>query len=72
MRKVYIFAFVLGLYYIDPNQGSSRDAIQVYCNIKAKQTCILPKPEKVTYHVTSKVSFFDEHTISLMCSFLLL
>ena len=36
-----------GLYWIDPNQGSPVDAIEVWCNIKGHQTCILPKPSEV-------------------------
>lgn len=28
-----------GVYWVDPNAGSSEDAIRVYCKIKSNQTC---------------------------------
>ncbi|XP_056312769.1 collagen alpha-2(I) chain-like [Danio aesculapii] len=31
-----------GMYYIDPNQGSSADALWVYCNLSEGQTCLSP------------------------------
>ena len=41
-----VIAF-LGIYWIDPNQGSPIDAIEVYCNIKSHQTCVFAKPSQV-------------------------
>ncbi|XP_063076804.1 collagen alpha-1(II) chain-like [Engraulis encrasicolus] len=45
-----------GLYYVDPNQGSPLDAIQVFCNMEAGETCVYPSqiiiPQKNWY--TSK------------------
>lgn len=35
-----------GEYWIDPNEGDIKDAILVYCDMKLKATCVLPKPEK--------------------------
>jgi len=46
--------FENGYYYIDPNQGSPVDAIEVYCDIKKQETCIIPSPntiEKKTWYV---------------------
>lgn len=43
-----------GEYWIDPNEGSPRDAILVYCDYELKASCILPKP-KETPIVTQKM-----------------
>ena len=32
----------LGHYWIDPNEGSNKDAIQVYC--QGPETCVAPQP----------------------------
>ena len=32
--------FLLGLYYIDPNEGSKTDAVLVYCKLSERLTCI--------------------------------
>jgi hypothetical protein len=34
--------FKNGMYWVDPNEGSALDAIQVYCNFDDEQTCIHP------------------------------
>ena len=34
----------LGEYWIDPNSGTPKDAILVYCDMDTKSTCITPKP----------------------------
>jgi len=55
-----------GLYYIDPNQGSPKDAVQVYCKIDKKETCVIPKPDMADKGVhfdeplTSSTWFSDE------------
>jgi len=36
-----------GVYWIDPNQGSHVDAIEVYCHMKTHQTCVYAKPSQV-------------------------
>ena len=33
-----------GEYWIDPNSGTPKDAILVYCDMDTKATCITPKP----------------------------
>ena len=30
------------MYWVDPNQGSSLDAIKVHCNMETGETCIAP------------------------------
>ena len=35
-----------GNYWIDPNDGDSRDAIMVYCDLKKRASCIFPSPSK--------------------------
>jgi collagen type II alpha len=35
-----------GQYWVDPNEGDPKDAILVYCDMKKKATCVVPKPEK--------------------------
>lgn len=31
---------------MDPNEGDSKDAILVHCDMENKATCIVPKPER--------------------------
>ncbi|KAH6930044.1 hypothetical protein HPB50_008115 [Hyalomma asiaticum] len=35
-----------GLYWIDPNEGNARDAVQVHCRMAAGASCVLPSPNK--------------------------
>ena len=46
MNLNFLFFFA-GMYWIDPNQGSPVDAIEVHCDLKTHTTCILPKPSQV-------------------------
>lgn len=36
-----------GEYWVDPNQGSSEDAIKVYCNMDTGETCISANPASI-------------------------
>ena len=36
-----------GDYWIDPNEGSAMDAIQVYCRFETLETCLMPEKEEV-------------------------
>lgn len=36
-----------GMYWIDPNQGGTDDAIEVFCDIKKEQSCIVAQPNQV-------------------------
>ncbi|KAI5106812.1 collagen alpha-2(V) chain precursor, partial [Silurus meridionalis] len=36
-----------GEYWVDPNQGSSEDAIKVYCNMDTGETCISANPSSI-------------------------
>lgn len=41
-----------GDYWIDPNQGDTKDSILVFCEMNRRATCVRPKPEKtkqITY-----------------------
>ena len=41
-----------GDYWIDPNQGDTKDSILVYCEMERRATCVRPSPGKtkqVTY-----------------------
>lgn len=53
-----------GVYWIDPNQGSPSDAIEAYCDMKEKRTCISAKPSQVTkgsyYSGPSRRMWFGE------------
>lgn len=42
---------VAGFYYIDPNQGSSADALLAYCNFSegGVETCLHPRDSQVTW-----------------------
>lgn len=37
-----------GEYWIDPNEGSTHDAILVYCNFDNEESCILSNPNNVS------------------------
>lgn len=34
-----------GEYWVDPNDGDTRDAILVYCDLKKRATCVMPSPK---------------------------
>uniref|UniRef100_A0A8C4Q3K4 Fibrillar collagen NC1 domain-containing protein n=1 Tax=Eptatretus burgeri TaxID=7764 RepID=A0A8C4Q3K4_EPTBU len=36
-----------GEYWIDPNEGSSIDAIKMYCNMETRETCLYAIPRTV-------------------------
>lgn len=36
-----------GLYWIDPNEGNARDAVQVECRMAVGASCLLPSPNQV-------------------------
>lgn len=36
-----------GLYWIDPNGGRIQDAVEVYCRIESRQTCVAAKRPKI-------------------------
>ncbi|KAF1371597.1 hypothetical protein PFLUV_G00270040 [Perca fluviatilis] len=36
-----------GEYWIDPNQGSTKDAIRVFCNMESGETCISANPANI-------------------------
>lgn len=35
-----------GQYWIDPNEGDTRDAILVHCDLKKRATCVTPQPKQ--------------------------
>lgn len=37
--------FPSGEYWVDPNEGDTKDAIVVYCDMERKATCVLPNPD---------------------------
>lgn len=37
----------VGEYWVDPNQGSAEDAIQVHCNMDTGETCISANPSSI-------------------------
>jgi hypothetical protein len=46
------------MYFIDPNEGDSKDAIEAYCEMTTKSTCILPSPDKIPFKWYNKESKF--------------
>lgn len=36
-----------GEYWVDPNQGSIKDAIRVFCNMESGETCISGNPANI-------------------------
>lgn len=59
-----LFYFLLkGEYWIDPNQGCSRDSFKVYCNFTAGgESCIFPdkKSEGVSIHMNNSCRAMDK------------
>lgn len=56
MIKGKSFLYVLGEYWIDPNQGCSGDSFKVYCNFTAGgETCIYP--DKKSEGVSTNLCF---------------
>ena len=45
--RLLLLLFVSGLHWIDPNQGSPKDALFVFCNFSTGgETCIYPQDYK--------------------------
>ena len=42
-----LILFCLGEYTIDPNEGCSSDAVEVYCDFEKQATCVNPQKTKV-------------------------
>ncbi|CAG2114878.1 unnamed protein product, partial [Medioppia subpectinata] len=55
-----------GVYYIDPNEGNSNDAIQAYCDMSTKSTCVMPAPITVPVRAYNKESKFGHNWFSEM------
>lgn len=52
-----------GEYWIDPNEGDTRDAILVHCNKEKATTCIIPSPAKsseISYEGTEQEAWLGE------------
>lgn len=53
-----------GVYWIDPNEGNARDAVQVQCRMATGASCVLPSPNQVPkkahYVGRSKPTWFSE------------
>lgn len=45
--KISLSQCIPGEYWIDPNEGSARDAIQVHCNMEMGETCIPANPASI-------------------------
>lgn len=43
----YLFFFLSGMYWIDPNGGTVKDSIWVYCEKSKKSSCVYPKNSRV-------------------------
>lgn len=35
------------MYYIDPNEGSYADAVEVFCDARTKSSCVLPVQDTI-------------------------
>jgi len=52
-----------GEYWIDPNSGTPKDAILVYCDMTTKSTCITPKPaisDEVSHVTEERETWFTD------------
>merc|ERR1711997_4626 len=50
-------------YWIDPNSGTPKDAILVYCDMDTKATCITPKPaisDEVSHVTEERETWFSD------------
>lgn len=54
------------MYWIDPNRGSPADAVLVYCDMKAKATCITAKPGEVNFRWQDYFSMSLSHEVKLI------
>jgi len=67
VNDFYLTFLLSGMYYIDPNQGSTADALLVYCNFSAGgQTCLSPLQPQVKLKFSSA---FIEYKIHHFCHF---
>ncbi|CAG2174253.1 unnamed protein product [Oppiella nova] len=55
-----------GIYYIDPNEGTSNDAIQAYCDMTTKSTCVFPAPTSVPIRPYNKETKYGHNWFSEM------
>ena len=44
---MFVSSLNTGEYWIDPNQGSTKDAIRVHCNMDTGETCISANPASI-------------------------
>lgn len=51
-----------GEYWIDPNQGCSRDSFRVFCNFTNAETCLYPRQSLNTVSPQVKMSSWDKET----------
>jgi len=52
-----------GEYWIDPNSGTPKDAILVYCDMETMATCITPKPTisgEITHETQERETWFSD------------
>ena len=43
---LHTIVLIPGEYWVDPNEGDTRDAILVHCDMEKRATCVLPRPER--------------------------
>ena len=55
-----VFVICVGEYWIDPNGGLNKDAVKVFCRMKSRETCFLPKTE--SYPVENLSDNNDSHS----------
>lgn len=46
-KAIYAPQCVVGEYWVDPNEGSLKDAIKVYCNMETGETCVSANPASI-------------------------
>ena len=59
---MFVGYLVSGMYWIDPNGGTVKDAIWVYCEKTKKSSCVYPKYSRV---INGSFCLVLEHTVEL-------
>ena len=62
MYTITYTCYALGHYWIDPNEGSNKDAIQVYC--QGPETCVTPQSSTTAnkVHIINNTAFLNAHS----------
>lgn len=66
LKKTFLFCFLIGLYFIDPNEGSNDDAVLVYCKLTDRLTCVNSTNGLIQSNIFFKNRIYSGQRIQLM------